>query len=78
MWRDVEALETFAFKTVHSRYYGKRAEWFEPHQGPYMVMWWILQDHRPDIAEAVEHAEDLLSNGDSDRAFGWPKRKAAA
>lgn len=78
VWRDVEALQTFAFKTVHNRYYAKRAEWFEPHSTPYMVMWWVPQDHRPDVLEAVERAEDMLTHGESDRAFGWPKVRHAA
>ncbi|WP_152912531.1 DUF3291 domain-containing protein [Candidatus Rhodobacter oscarellae] len=71
VWRDFEALETFAFKTIHKRFYDKRAEWFEPHEGAYHVLWWVPEGHRPTIPEAVERAEHLLSQGDTAAAFGW-------
>ena len=29
VWKDVEALERFVWKTVHSRFFGRREEWFE-------------------------------------------------
>jgi hypothetical protein len=71
VWRDIEALRVFAFQTVHNRFYAKRAEWFEPPKGPYMVMWWVPEGHRPDVGEAVERAALLLDQGDGPDAFGW-------
>lgn len=78
VWADIAALETFAFKTVHNRFYAKRAAWFKQHSRPYMAMWYIDQGHRPSVEEAVEKAADLLKNGDSERVFGWAAAKAAA
>lgn len=78
VWTELEALERFAFKTVHSRFYKKRAAWFEPHQGPYMVFWFVPQGHRPLIPEAVERAEHMLARGDSAYAFGWDWARATA
>lgn len=71
VWRDVEALRVFAFKTVHKGFYAKRAEWFEPPTGPYMVMWWVPEGHRPEVGEAVDRAAQLLTEGDGPDAFGW-------
>ena len=34
VWENVEALERFVWKTVHSRFYGRRAEWFEHIETP--------------------------------------------
>lgn len=71
VWRDMDALKAFSFQTLHKRFYAKRAQWFEPHDGPYIVMWWVPEAHRPDIPEAVARAEALLTDGSSERAFGW-------
>lgn len=71
VWQSVEALERFVYQTIHKRFYGRRAEWFEHFEGPYFVMWWVPTGHRPGVEEAVARLEHLERNGPSDRAFGW-------
>lgn len=78
VWRDFESLETFVFKTVHNRYLNKRAQWFLPPQNSYMALWWVPEDCRPTIEDAVTRADELLSNGESERVFGWPNRHKEA
>ena len=39
VWRSVEALERFVFQTVHKRFYGRRADWFEHFEGPAVALW---------------------------------------
>lgn len=73
LWTDVDALRAFSFQTLHKRFYAKRADWFEPHDGPYIVLWWVPEGHRPGIPEAVSRAETLLKHGETEDAFGWPK-----
>lgn len=70
VWENVEALERFVWRTVHSRFYGHREQWFEPIETP-LVMWWIPAGHRPMLAEGVERLEHLKAHGPSDHAFGW-------
>ena len=70
VWENVEALERFVWKTVHSRFYGRRAEWFEHTETP-LVLWQIEAGHRPAMAEGVERLEHLKAHGPSDYAFGW-------
>lgn len=70
VWENVEALERFVWKTVHSRFFGRRAEWFEHIETP-LVLWHIEAGHRPSMAEGVERLEHLKENGPSDYAFGW-------
>ena len=70
VWENVEALERFVWKTVHSRFYGRRAEWFEHTETP-LVLWQISAGHRPQMAEGVERLEHLKEHGPSDHAFGW-------
>ncbi|RAI01837.1 DUF3291 domain-containing protein [Acuticoccus sediminis] len=78
VWTDLESLKRYAFKTVHSRFYKRRGEWFEPHDGPYIAFWFVPEGHRPSMAEAVERAEHMLAHGDSETAFGWAGVEALA
>jgi hypothetical protein len=77
VWENVEALERFVWQTVHKRFYGRRAEWFEHPDGPYFVMWWVPSGHRPDVQEAVDRLEHLKLHGSTDHAFGWEDLPAA-
>jgi len=70
LWENVEALERFVWRTLHSRFYGRREEWFEPIATP-LVLWWVPAGHRPSMAEGVERLEHLRAHGPSEFAFGW-------
>lgn len=76
VWENVEALERFVYRTLHSRFYGRREEWFERIETP-LVMWWVPQGHRPSLAEGVERLDYLKEHGPSDFAFGWDGVPAA-
>jgi hypothetical protein len=71
VWESVQALETFVFRTVHSHFYKRRAEWFEVMDKPFVVMWWVEPGHRPSLAEAAARLNDMTDSGPSERAFGW-------
>jgi Domain of unknown function (DUF3291) len=77
VWESVAALEHFVWQTVHKRFYGRRHEWFDRYEGPYFVMWWVPQGHRPTVAEALGRLEHLKANGPSDYAFGWESLPSA-
>jgi hypothetical protein len=76
VWEDVAALELFVWKTVHSRFFLRRREWFEPLDTP-LVMWWVPAGHRPALEEGVERLDYLKAHGPSDYAFGWENLPAA-
>lgn len=71
VWENVEALERFVYQTIHKRFYGRRAEWFEHFEDPYFAMWWVPAGHRPSVEEAVARLEHLKRNGPSDHTFDW-------
>jgi Domain of unknown function (DUF3291) len=77
VWENAEALEHFVWQTIHRRFYGRRAEWFEHLQDKYSVMWWVPVGHRPTVQEAVERLDHIKRHGPSDRAFGWENLPAA-
>ena len=71
VWDSVESLEHFVWRTLHKHFYDRREEWFAPGQGIRLVLWWVPEDHRPSIDEAVERLRHLEMHGDTDFAFGW-------
>jgi len=71
VWESVEALARFVYQTIHKRFYGRSAEWFEYFEGPYFVMLWVPFGRRPDVEEAVARLEHFKRNGPSDHAFDW-------
>src|SRR5436305_14753296 len=71
VWESVQALEIFVFRTVHSHFYKRRAEWFEVMDRPAVVMWWVEPGHLPSLEEAAARLKDVTDNGPSERAFSW-------
>ncbi|MDA7426606.1 DUF3291 domain-containing protein [Thalassococcus lentus] len=71
VWEDVASLEHFVWNTLHSRFFKRRANWFEKMEQRHFVMWWVPEGHRPTLDEAMEKLEQLRRNGDSEDAFGW-------
>ena len=71
VWRDVTALESFVWGTLHRQFYQKRDAWFKSLGSMGFAMWWGAPDHRPSVAEAAERLAHLNQHGDTDHAFGW-------
>lgn len=69
VWESPAALWDFVYRTRHLDVVRRRREWFEPHPGPYSVMWWIPAGHIPSVTEAVERLELAERAGSSPRAF---------
>ena len=71
VWESAEALEAFVWKTVHQRFYNRKAEWFAPTKSHHFVMWFVEEEHIPTLEEAEARLDHLATHGDSDFAFGW-------
>jgi len=71
VWRDVRSLESFVFKTVHKRFYDRRAEWFEVMDRMHFVMWPVAIGYEPTLEEALQKLDQYNADGSSDEAFGW-------
>lgn len=46
-----------------------RRDWFEPLEGPSLVLWWIPEGHVPTVEEAKEKLRLLEENGPGPEAF---------
>jgi len=69
VWRDVESLNQYVYKSAHVEIMRKRKQWFERMSEAYMVLWWVPKGQRPSVAEAIARLEILRANGPGPQAF---------
>jgi Domain of unknown function (DUF3291) len=73
VWESLEALQQFVYRSAHAAPLRDRRQWFEPIDGPILVLWWIPVGHIPTVAEAIERLELLKQRGPSPDAFTFRK-----
>ena len=69
VWKSVEALKHYVYRTVHLEVLRQRESWFEKFVGVYMALWWVPAGHIPGIDEAKKRLEYLERNGPTQFAF---------
>jgi Domain of unknown function (DUF3291) len=69
VWRDVEALYNYVYKSAHVEIMKRRKEWFERMRESYSVLWWVPEGQRPTTAEAKVRLQCLNEKGPTPEAF---------
>ncbi len=69
VWKDVQSLHDFVYKSGHVEIMRRRKEWFSQMQEAYVVLWWVPVGHKPSIEEAGEKLKLLETNGPGSEAF---------
>ena len=69
VWESLETLQQFVYKSAHVGTLRDRKQWFEPIEGPILVLWWIAAGHIPTVEEAKARLEHLKERGPSRHAF---------
>jgi hypothetical protein len=69
VWRDVESLRNFVFRTAHSDFLQRRREWFQRMEEDYTVLWWVAPGELPTIDDAIRRLGLLRERGPSAQAF---------
>ncbi len=77
VWESAETLEKFVWQTIHVEIYNRKAEFFEKHEKPHLVMWWVESGQLPTLAEAKARLDHLIAHGPSEYAFGWAELPSA-
>lgn len=76
VWKSVETLKEFAYRSAHVELFRQRASWFAKFGETYLALWWIPGGHTPDVNEAKERLAHLEKHGPSSHAFTfrdpWP------
>jgi Domain of unknown function (DUF3291) len=70
VWTSVEALRAFVYRSDHTSFLRRRAEWFDRMDTPPVACWWVPAGHVPDVAEARTRLDFLAAHGPSPFAFG--------
>ena len=73
VWKDVDALNRYVYKSAHAEIMRRRNEWFEKMKEAFVVLWWIPEGHRPTIEEAIAKLEHLRAHGPTESAFTFRK-----
>lgn len=69
VWRDVDSLRRFVYRSDHVDVMRRRGQWFERMSEAFLVLWWVPAGHRPSVAEAVAKLEVLRRDGPTAEAF---------
>jgi hypothetical protein len=77
LWYDEASLSDYAFKSGHVEIMRRRREWFEVMTEAHAVLWWVVKDHVPTLAEAKDRLDHLRGFGATPRAFAFKKSFAA-
>ena len=71
VWKDVESLNQYVYKTAHVEIMKRRKEWFDRMKEAHYVLWWVPKNHHPDIHEAVAKLKLFQSSGPTPDAFNF-------
>jgi hypothetical protein len=69
VWESLDALQQFVYASAHVGPLRDRKQWFEPIEGPILVLWWIPEGRIPTVADAQERLRILKERGPSPDAF---------
>lgn len=77
VWRDVQSLSDYVYKSAHTEMLKRRREWFDKVGEAHMVLWWVPVGHLPGVEEAAERLALLREQGASEQAFSFRQPFAA-
>ena len=76
-WSSIEALSDYVYRSAHTPFLRRRAEWFQRSREVFVALWWVPAGHRPSVDEAVARLEHLRSHGPTPHAFTFRQRFGA-
>lgn len=74
VWKDIESLEDFIYRSYHSDFLKRKKQWFQKYGEAHMVLWWIKKGNYPSIKESIERLNCLQLNGATQNAFNFKQR----
>jgi len=69
VWRSVDDLKAFTYRTPHVEPYQSRRQWFEVWEGPHLAAWWVPAGRRPTVEDALTRLDLLARLGPTPEAF---------
>ena len=78
VWRDVESLNAFVYRSAHVEIMRRRKEWFERMSEAFLVLWWVREGHRPSVAGGDRAPRDAAQTRPDGRGVHVPAALRAA
>ncbi len=69
VWRDVESLSHYVYRSAHVEILRRKKEWFERMREMHQVLFWVPAGDRPTVVEAASKLEQLRAAGPTPEAF---------
>lgn len=74
VWKTIEDLFAFTYRTDHIDIFRRRSEWFETMQGPHMALWWTPAGVIPSPYEGKGRLLYLELHGPNPTVFTFKKQ----
>ena len=74
VWQTIDDLFAFTYKSAHTEYVRRRAEWFERMKEIFHCCWYVPVGHEPTVAEAMERIAYIREHGPTPYAFTFKQR----
>ncbi|MEQ4303965.1 DUF3291 domain-containing protein [Plantactinospora sp. B6F1] len=73
VWRTVEQLKEFVYRSAHANVLRRRREWFEVIPERSYVLWWVDESGFPTLDEAKARLRHLQEHGPTPYAFTFDR-----
>lgn len=73
LWKSVDELRDFVYRTQHLLVFKDRAKWFEKMDKPHYCLWWVPAGHLPTVREGRERLEHYQLHGPTQHSFWFSK-----
>lgn len=74
VWRSIQDLEAYAYRSAHVDAVRARGEWFERMAKPGLALWWLVAGELPTVEDARRRFELLWEQGPTPEAFTFRNR----
>lgn len=74
VWRTIDELFAFTYRSAHTEYVRRRGEWFERMKELFLACWYVPAGHEPTVAEAMERIGHIRRHGPTPHAFTFKQR----
>ena len=71
VWTSIDLLRDYVYRSMHGKFFARRAAWFEKLEKPHMALWWIPAGTLPTVEEAKRRLEHRERHGDTAFAFSF-------
>lgn len=74
VWKDVESLFDFTYKTYHAEIFKRKKEWFLPIKDHTLALWFIPKNHKPSQEEVKQKLNEIRQIGASPSVFNFKQK----